>query len=87
MLASQCGHTTIVGMLLKEGAQVNAMTFQDSMSLMLACEWKHLNVATILVASGAELMLKDRKNRTVLETASWRGNDAFVQILTNSAQI
>lgn len=29
----------------------------------------------------------DRKNRTVLETATRRGHEAFVQILTDSAQI
>ncbi len=87
MLASQRGHASIVGILLKKGAQVNAKTYTDSTSLMLACKRKHLHVAKILVASGAELKLKDCKNRTVLETASRRGNDAFVRILTDSAQI
>ena len=53
---------------------------------MLACKRKHLNVAKILVASGAELYLKDSKNRTVLETATRRGT-AAASLLTDSAQV
>jgi hypothetical protein len=87
MLASQRGHASIVGMLIKEGAHIDAKTYQDSTSLMLACKRKHLHVAKILVASGAELKFRDGKNRTVLETASRKGNDEFVRILTDSAQI
>ena len=87
MLSSQRGHASIVKMLVKAGAQVDAKTAQDSTSLMLACKRKHLNVAKILVASGTELMLKDCKNRTVLETAMKRQNTEFARILTDSAQV
>lgn len=87
MLSSQRGHASIVKMLVKAGAQVDAKTAQDSTSLMLACKRKHLNVAKILVASGTELMLKDCKNRTVLETATKRQNTEFARILTDSAQV
>ena len=47
---------------------------------------KHLNVTKILVASGAELYLKDSKHRTALETATRRGN-AAASLLTDSAQV
>lgn len=87
MLSSQRGHAGIVRMLVWFGALVDAKTAQESTSLMLACKRKHLAVARILVASGTELRLKDCKGRSVLETAVRRGNDAFVEILTDGAQV
>ena len=69
LYTSLIGHASIVEILIKNGAEIDTKTAQESTSLMLACKRKHLNVAKILVASGAELYLKDSKNRTVLETA------------------
>ena len=87
MLCSQRGHAGVAKLLIKAGADINAVTNQNSTPLMLAIKRKNLEVSKILVASGAELNLKDNKDRTALDTARRRELAEFPDILTSEGQI
>lgn len=49
--------------------------------LMWACQKRHLEIALILVASGANINAKDKDNKTALKYAVESGNMELIKLL------
>merc|ERR1719482_1129457 len=69
MLACRDGHSRLVGLLLDQKADVNAIEQQSQWSpLFIAARNQHLDVVMQLVAGRADVLWRDRQGRTVLES-------------------
>ena len=74
MLAAQRGHTSIVKMLIRAGANIDITTsYQGSTALMLACKRGHIDTTIALISAGSELMLRDSRGRTAKDSALRKG--------------
>ncbi len=67
--------------------KVDGTTSQGSTALMLACKRKHIEVVKALLVAGADIHLRDRRNRTARETAEKRGYTCIVSLLNNRSQV
>ena len=82
--AAYGGQTSIVGILLKAGASVNATNahFHNETPLMLA--GRDADVAALLLKSGADANAKDDKGRTLLHLFPVGCNEPVVRLLLNT---
>ncbi len=67
--------------------QVDSTTSQGSTALMLACKRKHIKVVEALLVAGADMHLRDCRNRTARETAKKREFTSIIKLLNNQSQV
>ena len=63
------------------------MCLQGSTALMLACKRGHAKVVETLVAYGAEIYVRDNRNRTAMDTAMRRMHVNLIPILNTQYQV
>ncbi len=87
MLASQRGHHIVAMLLIKAGAVMDEQTAQQgNTALMLACKRDHEEVVNVLVSMGADIYMRDNRNRTAADTALRRNNTHLLKYLNTQKQ-
>lgn len=88
LYASVEGHLVAVRHLIDQGADVNvSRSFHEALAvpgvtpLHGAASAGHLEVARLLIASGARLDAKDKYGRSVLDWAVWKKHDKIAELL------
>ena len=79
--AARAGSSACLGLLLANGAEVNALNKARRTALQLAAEHDRAEVIGLLAANGAELDSQDRKGRTPLHRATYEGKVAAAEAL------
>lgn len=67
IMASQEGHSAMVSLLLKHGAEINATNHEGRTALMEASLWGRSETVEVLLSQGADPLLPDRENRKALD--------------------
>lgn len=71
-----------IDMLIKLGANVNAVEKNDNTPLMMACAFGHEKIARLLIDKGANIHQKNDKGCDALMIASWIGyNEKILELL------
>ncbi|XP_029009075.1 ankyrin repeat domain-containing protein 27 [Betta splendens] len=83
-VAALHGHSGLVGLLIRHGANVNARTNQSATPLHLASQNSHVQVVRFLLECNAKLNKKDQYGNTSLIHACLRGNLETATILLQS---
>jgi hypothetical protein len=78
--AAYHGHTTIVGLLLAEGAKINAISKDGTTALMLAAERKP-DILKVLLDKKASVDIRDKYDHTALTIAEWANNPTSIGYL------
>jgi ankyrin repeat protein len=81
ILAAQNGHTAVLEVLLKRGAEVNEPSKRGSTALTWAAEKGHEAVVRLLVANGADVDAWDNDRWTALMYAAAHGHRLVVEML------
>jgi len=81
MAASFNGHTEVVSLLLKAGADVNAKNNDGETALMLASAFGHTEIVSLLLKAEADVNAKDKQGWTALMDASCSGHTEVVSLL------
>ncbi|KAI5100390.1 ankyrin repeat domain-containing protein 27 isoform X2, partial [Silurus meridionalis] len=84
-VAALHGHTVLVSMLIRHGANINACNSLNATPLHLACQNSHTQVVSSLVECNAKLNKKDQFGNTPLIQACLKGNEEIVAVLMESA--
>ena len=79
--ASARGHLAVVSMLMKMGADVNAVGNKGNRPLELACRNGRLQVTKALLDNGADVRLRTISGMTVLHEAALGGSAEVIQLL------
>jgi ankyrin repeat protein len=79
--ASEAGHTEIVALLLRHGANPAVVDITGKTPLIVAC--RHKNVLKALLDGGAAINAQDIKGWTALMHAVWQNRPEEVQFLLN----
>ncbi|KAG5672519.1 hypothetical protein PVAND_002642 [Polypedilum vanderplanki] len=79
--AAAAGHTNIVKLLIRYGANVNSTTKTNSTPLRAACFDGHLEIVKYLVAHGADIEIANRHGHTCLMIACYKGHYAITKFL------
>lgn len=85
--AASEGAADVVGELLGQGADVNAVNAYGSTPLHLAASGGSAELIAALVAAGADVNAKDRKDRTPLERAEEQGGEAAAQAIREAVSL
>ena len=72
--ASRYGHTAVVRLLIQNGANVNAKTFDDWTALHWASKYGHIETVKLLAANGANVNAKNNRGKTALDIARDNGH-------------
>ncbi|XP_035986786.1 ankyrin repeat domain-containing protein 27 isoform X1 [Fundulus heteroclitus] len=83
-VATLHGHSSLVALLIRHGANVNARTNQNATPLHLASQSSHVQVVRFLLECNAKLNKKDHYGNTPLIHACIRGNLETASILLQS---
>jgi ankyrin repeat protein len=83
MYAAKVGDSTILKLLIDNGADVNSQNIAGATALMLASKYGHLNAVKKLIAAGANPYLKTNNKYTAQNLASMYGHDDVVDYLKN----
>lgn len=75
------GHTKVVAMLLKNGADINALNKDGRTPLSFAASLGHADIVKLLIRKGANTHLKDKDGLTAADWASAKGNRAIAKTL------
>lgn len=79
--AAAAGHTNIVKLLVRHGANVNSTTKTNSTPLRAACFDGHYEIVKYLVAHGADIEVANRHGHTCLMIACYKGHYKIAQYL------
>ncbi|XP_063717712.1 ankyrin repeat domain-containing protein 49-like [Symsagittifera roscoffensis] len=83
--ASYNGHTEVMRVLLKHGADPNAPTLDGWTPLHSACCWGKVEAASILLKAGSRVNARSYSNTTPLHTAANRpDNRAVIELLLST---
>jgi ankyrin repeat protein len=86
MFASHVGHVAVVMLLIKKGADVNAVENEKHYTaLMLAAMEGQALVVRLLLMAGAIKGMKDKDEKTALEHAREADNSEIVAMLSVTA--
>ncbi|MCI4381923.1 hypothetical protein PGIGA_G00257430 [Pangasianodon gigas] len=83
-VAALHGHTVLVSLLIRHGANINACNGQNATPLHLACQNNHTQVVSSLVECNAKLNKKDQFGNTPLIQACLKGDEETVALLMES---
>ena len=86
MLASQCGHTQAVKLLLQWEAGVSILSKNDYNALMVACQNGRLEVVECLLESQADPYLLSSDGSTAFSLAAYSGNRDLVNMLLDKVK-
>nr|XP_055047827.1 ankyrin repeat domain-containing protein 27 [Misgurnus anguillicaudatus] len=86
-VAALHGHTALVSLLTRHGANINACNNQRSTPLHLACQNSHMQVVSALLECNAKLNKKDHYGNTPLINACLKGNAEIATILLESGAL
>lgn len=81
-LAARDGHTAVIEVLLKAGADVNALEGTDSTALMYAAYNGHLEAVELLIEQGADLNVRDQGGQTALYWANFRNHTDIAALIS-----
>jgi len=79
--AAAAGHTNIVKLLVRSGANVNSTTKTNSTPLRAACFDGHYEIVKFLVMHGADIEVANRHGHTCLMIACYKGHYQIAQYL------
>ncbi|GAB0097965.1 Protein fem-1 homolog CG6966 [Sergentomyia squamirostris] len=79
--AAAAGHTSIIRLLVKHGANVNSTTRTNSTPLRAACFDGHFEIVKYLVSYGADIEVANRHGHTCLMIACYKGHFKIAQYL------
>ena len=85
--ASRNGCTYCVESCLNAGANVNALSNDNSTAAVFACLYGNVNVLEVLIASGADINIKTNKGGNGLHCAIFGGHHDVVQYLLEYTDI
>ena len=78
----------MVRLLLEYNAEVNLQNEYGWTAFMIAIFYDHIDIAKILIESGADIEIRDRKeNRTIFMIVSHHGNMKMVEFLINELKV
>ena len=78
----------MVRLLLEYNAEVNLQNEYSWTAFMIAIFYGHIDIAKILIESGADIEIRDRKeNRTIFMIVSHHGNIEMVEFLINELKV
>ncbi|XP_017341418.1 ankyrin repeat domain-containing protein 27 isoform X2 [Ictalurus punctatus] len=83
-VAALHGHTVLVNLFIRHGANINACNGQNATPLHLACQNSHTQVVSSLVECNAKLNKKDQFGNTPLIQACLKGHEETVAVLMES---
>ncbi|XP_053335581.1 ankyrin repeat domain-containing protein 27 isoform X1 [Clarias gariepinus] len=83
-VAALHGHTALISLLIRHGANINACNGQNATPLHLACQNSHTQVVRSLVECNAKLNKKDQYGNTPLIQACLKGHEEIVAVLLES---
>ncbi|GAA6099709.1 ankyrin repeat domain-containing protein 27 isoform X1, partial [Tachysurus ichikawai] len=83
-VAALHGHTVLVSLLIRHGANINACNSQNATPLHLACQNSHTQVVSSLVECNAKLNKKDQFGNTPLIQSCLKGHEETVSVLIQS---
>lgn len=78
------GHKGDVGLLVHEGADVNAQGGEYGNALQAACYHGRKRIAELLIQKGAEINARSGRIGSVLRAACSKGNECIVRLLLDS---
>ena len=82
LLALMKGHKQITGLLIANGANMNAKKEQRGMhTLLIATLLGHTEVVELLISNGADVNAKDRLGRTPLDTVIRNNRSEIADLL------
>ncbi|MEE8573847.1 MAG: ankyrin repeat domain-containing protein [Thermodesulfobacteriota bacterium] len=86
IIASREGHTEIVELLIKNGANVNSIARNEyAYNSVMKAAWKgHNDILVILIDAGADVNHVNREGETALQIAYANGNKKGAMILKNA---
>ncbi|XP_047675676.1 ankyrin repeat domain-containing protein 27 isoform X2 [Tachysurus fulvidraco] len=83
-VAALHGHTGLVSLLIRHGANIDACNSQNATPLHLACQNSHTQVVSSLVECNAKLNKKDQFGNTPLIQSCLKGHEETVSVLIQS---
>jgi uncharacterized protein len=86
IIGADVGNASLVGVLIRHNADVNAVDADGETGLMKAAFGGHLKVAELLVENGADLGMRNNDGSTALEIAQVMKRDAVVAFLAAQFQ-
>ncbi|XP_077067659.1 ankyrin repeat domain-containing protein 27 isoform X2 [Siphateles boraxobius] len=86
-VAALHGHTALVSLFTRHGANVNARNTQSATPLHLACQNSHTQVVCALLECNAKLNKKDQYGNTALIHACLKGNLEIATVLLESGAL
>lgn len=85
MLAASKGHTKAVQILIDHGAQLDKVSEDKCIALVIAASEGHVSCVRVLKQNGASLELKDKDNRTALMLAvKYSRSDVLSELLLDT---
>uniref|UniRef100_A0A673IG21 VPS9 domain-containing protein n=1 Tax=Sinocyclocheilus rhinocerous TaxID=307959 RepID=A0A673IG21_9TELE len=86
-VAALHGHTALVSLFTRHGANINARNNQSATPLHLACQNSQIQVVSALLECNAKLNKKDQYGNTPLILACLKGNPELATILLESGAL
>ncbi|ROJ64723.1 Ankyrin repeat domain-containing protein 27 [Anabarilius grahami] len=86
-VAALHGHTALVSLFTRHGANINGRNNQSATPLHLACQNSHIEVVSALLECNAKLNKKDHYGNTALIHACLKGNLEIATVLLESGAL
>ncbi|RJP74031.1 MAG: ankyrin repeat domain-containing protein [Candidatus Abyssobacteria bacterium SURF_17] len=81
MVAAYLGHSDVVGLLIKKGANVDAQDNHGDTALRHAIMKEHSDIVQILLDSGADPNIANNSGTTAMEHALTKKNSVVIEML------